>query len=91
MYMIQIDTYFLKNFLCATILIHVFCKNCEPEIVLQDCKSKPKTISGSQLLQNRWIIKQTAVHMNCFGKIEENMKLSGIYLFVSMKKINIKM
>ena len=30
---IQIDRYFLKIFQCATMLIHVFCKSCEPEIV----------------------------------------------------------
>ena len=38
----ETDRYFLKNFQCATMLIHVFCKTCEPEIVLQECKSKQK-------------------------------------------------
>ena len=40
-------------------LIHAFCKTCEHEIVLQECKSKQS--SGSQLLQNRWIIKQIVI------------------------------
>ena len=34
--------YFLQNFQCTTMLIPAFCKICEHEIVLQECKSKQK-------------------------------------------------
>ena len=67
MYMIQIDTYFLKKFQCATILIHVFCKNCEHEIVLQECKSKPKTIST--------LTKQVNNQTNCRTALEKWKKI----------------
>ena len=36
----ETDRYFLQNFQCATMLIHEFCKICDHEIVLQECKSK---------------------------------------------------
>ena len=48
-------------------LIHAFCKICEPEIIfvyflrVDFCFDFFRTISGSQLLQNTWIIKQTSV------------------------------
>ena len=42
------------------------------EIVLQGYKSKQKTISGSQLLQNTWIIEQTVVLL---WKKGENMDI----------------
>ena len=38
----ETDMYFLPNFQCRTMLIHAFCKICEPEIVLKECKSKQK-------------------------------------------------
>ena len=57
----ETDRYFLQNFQCTTLLIHEFRKVCNHEIVLQECKSKTKTISGSQVLQNKRIIKQTVV------------------------------
>ena len=34
----ETDMYFLPNFQCRTMLIHAFCKICQPEIVLQECK-----------------------------------------------------
>ena len=55
------DPYFLQNFqsdMTVCLIIHMFCKSCEPEIVLQ---IKTKTIARSQTLQNVWIIKQTVV------------------------------
>ena len=38
----ETDRYFLQNFQCTTMLIHEFCKICDHEIVLQECKSKQK-------------------------------------------------
>ena len=40
----ETDQYFLQNFQCTTMLIHMFCKICEHEIVLQECKSKQKQV-----------------------------------------------
>ena len=63
----ELDQYFLQNFQCTTMLIHAFCKICKPEIVfvyflsVNFCFDFFRTISGSQLLQNTWIIKQTGV------------------------------
>ena len=58
----ETDLYFLQNFQCKT--IHAFCKICKHEIVfVLICSTgrTRRTISGSQLLQNTWIIKQTVV------------------------------
>ena len=41
----ETDPCFLQNFqsnMTVCLIIHMFCKNCEPEIVLQECKSKQK-------------------------------------------------
>ena len=43
---------------------------------------------GSQLLQNMKIIKQTDVGMYYFGKFEEYMDLSRIYLAVCTYKFS---
>ena len=40
----ETDRYFLQNFQCTTMLIHEFCKICDHEIVLQECKSKQKQL-----------------------------------------------
>ena len=58
--------YFLQNFQCTIMLIHAFCKICEHEIVfVLICSTgrTGRTISGSQLLQNTWIIKQTVIFL----------------------------
>ena len=68
-YLIQLNEYetdpcFLQNFQSNTticLIIHVFCKSCEPDIVLAVLQIKTKTISRSQTLQKVWIIKQTVV------------------------------
>ena len=70
----ETDPYFLKNFqsnMTVCLIIHVFCKNCEPDIVLAVLQIKTKTISSSvfssqmglQLLQNAEINKQTDVRL----------------------------
>jgi len=61
-------------------LIHTFCKIFEHEIVLQKCETK--TISGSQLLQNRGIIKQTVLLL--WKKLKKIMNLSRIHLAVCL-------
>ena len=50
----ETDPYFLQNFQSNTtvcLIIHVFCKSCEPDIVLAVLQIKTKTISHSQPLQ----------------------------------------
>ena len=63
--------------ICLT--IHAFCKVYERETVFVLIRRIGRTISGSQLLQNMGIIKQTVY---CFGNFEENMNLSRINLAV---------
>ena len=38
----ETDRYFFQDFLCITLLIHMFCKICEHDIFLQEGKSKQK-------------------------------------------------
>ena len=60
----ETNPYFLQNFQSVTtvcLIIHVFCKAYEPEIVFVLICRTGRTISGSQLLQNTEIIKQTVV------------------------------
>jgi hypothetical protein len=60
----ETDPYFLQNFQSNTtvcFIIHVFCKSCEPEIVLAVLQIQTKTISCLQTLQKTWIIKQIVV------------------------------
>jgi hypothetical protein len=48
------DPYFLQDFQSNTtvcLIIHMFCKSCEAEIVLTVLQMKTKTISRSQTLQ----------------------------------------
>ena len=78
----ETDPCFLKNLQCGTILIHVFCKNCEPEIVLQECKSKQKQF---QIHNSYKICEKSNKLSYCFGKIEENWKYEAVsYLFSCM-------
>ena len=66
----------------VSLLIHVFCKSCEPEIVLAVLQIKTKTISYSQTLQNAGIIKQTVVllwKLLCHALIY--LAVSGKYFF----------
>ena len=57
-------------------LIHTFCKICEHEIVFVLICSTARTISGSQLLQNRWIIKQTVVLLWKYWRKYESVSYS---------------
>ena len=60
----ETDPYFLQNFQSNTtvcLIIYTFCKVCEREIVFVLICRTGRTISGSQLLQNMGIIKQTVV------------------------------
>ena len=82
----ETDPYFLHFFQSNTtfcLIIHVFCKSCEPEIVLAVLQIKTKTISRSQTLQNAWIIKQTVVLLWKFWR----KYWSVSYLFGCMKSI----
>ena len=80
--MLQLDeyeTYFLQNFQFTTILIPVFCKICNHEIVLQECKSKQKQF---QVNNSYKTCEYSNKLSHCSGKVEENMGLSYIYLAV---------
>ena len=58
----ETDPYFFQNFKSNTtvcLIIHAFCKVYEHEIVL--IWKTGRTISGSKLVQNLWIIKQTVI------------------------------
>ena len=60
----ETDPYFLQNFQSNTrvcLIIHAFCKVYKREIVFVLICRTGRTISGSQLLQNTEIIKQTVV------------------------------
>ena len=60
----ETDLYFLQNFQSNTTacsIIQVFCKNYKREIVFVLICRTARTISGSQLLQNKRIIKQTVL------------------------------
>ena len=60
----ETDPYFLQNFQSNTtvcLIIHAFCKIYEREIDFVFICRTARTISGSQLLQNKGIIKQSVV------------------------------
>ena len=60
----ETEPYFLQFFQSNTtvcLIIHAFCKVYEREIAFVLICRTGRTISGSQLLQNTWIIKQTVV------------------------------
>ena len=61
----QINIFFkiFKSNMTVCSIIHTFCKVYEREIVSALICRTGRTISGSQLLQNRWIIKQTIVSL----------------------------
>ena len=58
-------------------LIHTFCKIFEHEIVLQKCNSKQKQYQVHNSYKTGELSNKLSY---CFGKIEENMDLSHIYL-----------
>ena len=60
----ETDLYFLQNFQINTtvcLIIHTFCKVCKREIIFVLICRTTRTVSGSLLLQNTWIVKQTVV------------------------------
>ena len=77
----ETDQYFLQTFQCTTLLIHAFCKICEHEIVLQEGKSKQKQFQV-QVHNSYKTREQSNKLLYYFGKNEENMDLSRIYLAV---------
>jgi hypothetical protein len=68
----ETDQYFLQNFQCTTMLIHEFCKICDREIVLQECKSKQKQLQVPNSYKTR---KNSNNLLYNFGKIKEKYGL----------------
>ena len=64
-------------------LIHTFCKICEHQIVLQEWKSKQKQF---QVHNSHKTCEYSNKLLYYFGKIEENIDMSGIHLAVQISK-----
>ena len=73
----QIHIFFKIPNATVCLIIHVFCKSCELEIVQAVLQIKTKSISLSQTLQNTWIIKQIVVLFWKFWRKYESVS----YLF----------
>ena len=81
----ETDRYFPQSFQYKAMLIHAFCEICKREIVFGllswaiFCFDFFRTISGSQLLQNMWIIKQTVVllwkNLRKYGSVSYSFSL----------------
>ena len=87
----ETDQYFLQTFQSNTtvcLIIHAFCKIWEREIVFVLICRIARTISGSQLLQNTWIIKQTVVLLwklwKKYQSISYSFSCTYLLLFWSM-------
>ena len=76
------DLFFLQNFQSTPtvgLIFHVFCKSCEPEIVLAVLQIKTKKIHVRKPYKTReWSNKLSY----CFGNFDENINLSRIFLAV---------
>ena len=82
--MYEIEPYFLQFFQSNTtvcLIIHVFCKSCEPEIVLKIktvIKIKTKTIHKSYKTRKSTLLSRVPLSI---GNFEENTNLSRSHSF----------
>ena len=68
--------YFLQSNTTVCLIIHVFCKSCEPEIVFV------LICTLAEQFQIRKSYKTRESTLSCIGNFEENIDLSHIYLAV---------